>query len=301
MKIGVIGLGNIAQKAYLPVMLTQHPEVDWHLCTRNQEKLEQIGKQYRIDKLFTDLDEFTDSGIEGVFVHTPTATHYDVIKQFIHKGIHVYVDKPISEDLDQTKELLELAEEKNVLLMTGFNRRFAPMLDELKKMEDKQYVSVQKNRQGSSGRNTRFMIYDLFIHPLDTALYLLDGEVESIQSTIVGTKDNFQRAWVMIESKDTTVSVSVNTEAGANLEFMEVQSKNGTMRLENLDQLTTRIKNTDQTTRYSDWTPTLHKRGFEPIIQAFLDALKTKKSPVTPKSAWLSHKICEEMLKKEGY
>ena len=39
MKIGVIGLGDIAQKAYLPVMVEMQDEVEWHLCSRNGETL----------------------------------------------------------------------------------------------------------------------------------------------------------------------------------------------------------------------------------------------------------------------
>ena len=48
MKIGVIGLGNIAQKAYLPIMVEMQAEVEWHLCSRNKETLETVGKKIRI-------------------------------------------------------------------------------------------------------------------------------------------------------------------------------------------------------------------------------------------------------------
>ena len=43
MKIGIIGLGNISQKAYLPVMMAMDKEIEWHLFTRDQEKLAKIG------------------------------------------------------------------------------------------------------------------------------------------------------------------------------------------------------------------------------------------------------------------
>ena len=49
MKVGVIGLGDIARKAYLPVITTR--DVDIHLCSRDKTKLADIGRQYRISKL----------------------------------------------------------------------------------------------------------------------------------------------------------------------------------------------------------------------------------------------------------
>ena len=46
MKVGVIGIGNIAQKAYLPIMAEMRDIVEWHICFWNKETLEQVGKKY---------------------------------------------------------------------------------------------------------------------------------------------------------------------------------------------------------------------------------------------------------------
>ncbi|MDF5607525.1 NAD(P)-binding domain-containing protein, partial [Vibrio parahaemolyticus] len=50
MKIGIIGLGDIAQKAYLPV-ITQLPNIELVFCTRNPNTLESLAKQYRISEI----------------------------------------------------------------------------------------------------------------------------------------------------------------------------------------------------------------------------------------------------------
>jgi virulence factor len=55
MKFGVIGLGDIAQKAYLPVY-SGIKESEFHFYTRNQETLEAIGQQYRFANLHADLE-----------------------------------------------------------------------------------------------------------------------------------------------------------------------------------------------------------------------------------------------------
>ncbi len=152
MKIGIIGLGNISQKAYLPVMMAMDKEIEWHLFTRDQEKLAKIGKKYRITNLYSSVEDLLMSGIEAVFIHTATHIHEVLIRQCIEKGIHVYVDKPISENIDEVKALMDLAEEKNVLLVTGFNRRFAPMIQKVKEVPNKSMILVQKTKPNSSGR-----------------------------------------------------------------------------------------------------------------------------------------------------
>ena len=132
MKVGVIGIGNIAQKAYLPIMAEMRDTVEWHLCSRNKETLELVGMKYGFDRLYTDMDEWMDSGIEAAFVHVATAAHGKVIRSLLGRGISVYVDKPISDDLDEVKQLIKLADPKGLLLTAGFNRRFAPMVRRLK-------------------------------------------------------------------------------------------------------------------------------------------------------------------------
>ncbi|MDB1561678.1 hypothetical protein PGA94_02445 [Pediococcus pentosaceus] len=75
-KVGVIGLGNIAQKAYLPVYSELQDRFEWHLSSRNAEKLAHIQKQFGFQYGSTNSDELITEGVEAVFVHTllPTMT-----------------------------------------------------------------------------------------------------------------------------------------------------------------------------------------------------------------------------------
>src|SRR4051812_38485945 len=108
LKIGIIGLGDIAQKAYLPVLSTRDAEL--HLFTRNTDKLAEIGSRYRISNLHADLDSIISSGISAAFVHTATTSHEDIIRRLLTSGIHVYVDKPITYDYASAEDLTLLAE-----------------------------------------------------------------------------------------------------------------------------------------------------------------------------------------------
>ena len=94
LKIGVIGLGDIAQKAYLPILNKKELEV--HLYTRDQIKLQNLGAQYRFNNLHDSLDSLISSGIQAAFVHTATASHDDIVTRLLNSNIHVFVDKPIT-------------------------------------------------------------------------------------------------------------------------------------------------------------------------------------------------------------
>ena len=238
MKVGVIGIGNIAQKAYLPIMAEMRDTVEWHLCSRNKETLEQVGKKYGFGQLYTDMDEWMDSGIEAAFVHVATAAHATVIRSLLERGISVYVDKPISDDLDEVKQLIELADSKGLLLTAGFNRRFAPMIRRLKEIPGKNMIFIRKDRV-KLVEPVRHAVYDLFLHIADAALYLLDEEVLSVQSKIIEKDGNLKRIWVELETKSTSCFVSMNYEAGANQEVMEVQSPEGIVRVVDLTAMTT--------------------------------------------------------------
>lgn len=94
-----------------------------------------------------------EAKIDACFVHVATKVHGAVVRQLLQAGIHVFVDKPLSEELAEVKELQALAAAKNLRLMVGFNRRFAPYTEVLKIfLKNKQFLlkktaSIQREKQ----------------------------------------------------------------------------------------------------------------------------------------------------------
>src|SRR5688500_3836161 len=106
-KIGVIGLGDIAQRAYLPVLGMKAVEV--HLCSRDEVKLRNTGVKYRSSNLHKTLDSLIESNVKAAFVHTATVSHYEIVEKLLKHNIHVYVDKPITYDYTSAEKLVALA------------------------------------------------------------------------------------------------------------------------------------------------------------------------------------------------
>jgi len=185
MRAALIGLGDIAEKAYLPA-LAGRGGLELSLMTRDGAKLDRIGDAWRIARRFTDLDALISDGITAAFVHAATEAHAEIVERLLEAGVHVYVDKPLSDRLDDCERLVELAERRGRSLMVGFNRRFAPDYTALIE-RPRDLVVMQKHRTGplEAARRT---VFDDFIHVVDTLRFLAPGPVErtSVESKVEG-------------------------------------------------------------------------------------------------------------------
>ena len=174
LKIGVIGLGDIAQKGYLPV-LAALPGLELHLHTRTPATLDLIGDVYRLPHRHTSLDTLLDQGLDAAFVHAPTVVHPEIVTRLLEAGVPTYVDKPLAYELADSERLVRLAEEREVSLAVGFNRRFAPGYTQCAD-HPRELILMQKNRIGLP-EEPRAMILDDFIHVVDTLRFLVPGPV----------------------------------------------------------------------------------------------------------------------------
>lgn len=296
-KIGVIGLGNIAQKAYLPVMAALQDKFEWHLTTRNEAKGEMLEKKYGFKHFHQTLDELIAEKPLAVFVHTPTATHYEIIRQLLNAGINVYVDKPISEDISDVKELYKLAVAKKLLLTCGFNRRFAPFDQELKKITDKRTIISEKIRE-EAYQPAGYAIFDLMIHSVDTAVYLMDEPVKTVNNFLVTKDENLEQGYITLNGEKSQVQVITNMVGGSNLEQTTVQGLKTRQVVTNLNSLQTYQTGSVTQTSRPDWETTLVTRGFDPLIRAFLKAVSEGgENPVDPETSILSHQLCYDLVK----
>lgn len=295
LKIGIIGLGDIAQKAYLPILSSKNLEI--HLFTRNPQRLAQIGRQYRIENLHYSLDSILESGIKGAFVHTATESHETIIEKLLAHHIHVYVDKPITYDFASSKRLVDLAASRGLNLMVGFNRRYAPAYRELKQLENPNMIIIQKNRHSLPG-DVRTFVFDDFIHVIDTMRYLFTRPIKEV--LVRGMKRDgllFHIVLQLIAEDGSTAIGIMNRDSGSLEEKIEVFSAEEKKTVINMTELSTKRQKTEILSGTNDWESTLSKRGFENIIEDFLMALESDVKPqFCMHDALLTHEMCEEVV-----
>ncbi len=295
MKIGIIGLGDIATKAYLPIMARKDLEV--HLFTRNEANLKSVGRSYRFAHTHGSLEGLINSGIKAAFVHASTSSHREIVEILLENDIHVYVDKPVTYDFASTEKLVELARKKGRILMAGFNRRYAPSYVSLKHIKDINMIVMEKNRKLLPG-DVRTFVFDDFIHVIDTLLSLLPPSIEKISVSGRKTGNQLHHVVVQFHSTEGTTGIGImNRDSGTVEERLEVFSPDGKTCVANLTE-TTIFKDGDAITKsVGDWESTLYKRGFEQITEAFLTCVRRNESPADlHRDLLLTHKICEQVV-----
>lgn len=295
MKIGIIGLGNICEKAYLPV-ITAKEEVELVFCTRNKEKLDSLSKKYRINESVSSVDDLINMNIDAAFVHTATESHVEIIEKLLNNNIHVYVDKPISYNYEESLRICKLAKDVNKILMVGFNRRFAPMYSDLKNYGTPSVIKLEKNRVNSP-KSSEVFVLDDFIHVIDTLRFLMDDDIENI--IVNGLKKNelIYNLVVTMTNKNTTCIAMMNRDGGANEEELEYTSCGKKVIVRNLMNSKILINNMEENKTFKDWDSILYRRGFESIINEFINGVRLGVQPKpTIEDAIKTHKICDEIL-----
>ncbi|MGE7433166.1 Gfo/Idh/MocA family protein [Kitasatospora sp. NPDC001175] len=291
--VGVIGLGDIAQKAYLPV-LTALPGLDPRLMTRDRAKLDRLGDTYRVgpEHRFTDLGELIDSGLRAAFVHASTDQHVPIVEQLLKAGVDVYVDKPLDYHLDGARHLVDLAERTGRSLMVGFNRRHAPGCL-LAKERPRDLILLQKNREGLA-EAARTLVYDDFIHVVDTLRFLIPGEIEhfDVRSR---TRNGLVEHLVLTLSGDGFTALGLmNRASGSAEEVLEVSGGDSKRVVLNLAEV---IDHRGQPTvrRRGDWVSVARQRGIEQAVLAFLEAVRAGRT-VSARDALRTHELCERIV-----
>jgi virulence factor len=295
MRVAIIGLGNICQKAYLPY-ITSKEDLEIIFCTRNKEKLETLSKKYRVQEYYTNVDELLDKDIDAAFIHTETESHVSIIEKLLKNNINVYVDKPISYSYEESKRMCKLAKEVNKVLMVGFNRRFAPMYRNLLKYEKPSTIKVEKNRLFSP-KDFEVIVLDDFIHVIDTARFLLKDEIKSIDVNHFEKDNLLYNILVTLKTDSSTCITMMNRDSGYNEETLEYICPGNKLVVENLMSSKIYKDNKKETLEFKDWDRILYRRGFESIVEEFIKAVRENREPsISIDDALETHKLCDQIL-----
>lgn len=126
-RVSVIGVG--APWHHLPA-LSRLPGVALvGLCDVDEVRLQDAGRTYAVDALFTDYRAMLDrAGPQAVYVLPSVMRTVEVTTACLERGLHVFVEKPPGIRAEQTRELARLAAAGGIISMVGFNRRFHPLV-----------------------------------------------------------------------------------------------------------------------------------------------------------------------------
>jgi len=124
------------------------------------------------------------AAVDAVSIATPTSNHYDTARMAIEAGKHVFLEKPITETVEQARALNALAAERGVFVQVGHIERFNPAIVALDSLDIAPlFVESHRLAQFNPRGTDVAVVLDLMIHDIDIILSLVRSEVESIDAS----------------------------------------------------------------------------------------------------------------------
>ncbi len=107
------------------------------LCDLSPDQLGAAGTAHPQARTTADFEELlADPELDAVVIATPVVTHYELAKQALSAGKHVFVEKPQAQSSAEAEELAALAQERGLVLMPGYLLLYHPALHRLKELID---------------------------------------------------------------------------------------------------------------------------------------------------------------------
>jgi predicted dehydrogenase len=183
-KVGQAGLGEWGKN--LVRNFDELAELTW-LCDTSDELRERFAARHPRARTTEDFgDLLADDELKAVVIATPVPTHYELARRALEAGKHVFVEKPPAMRREEMVELLELARERDRVLMPGHLLLYHPGVRKLKQLVDSgelgEVLCVYGNRQNLGViRSHENALWSLGVHDLSVILWLIDEEpVETV-------------------------------------------------------------------------------------------------------------------------
>lgn len=182
LKAGLIGLGRMGQNHLRVLSMLNSVDLRFVFDT-DHETARRVGAAAGVAAVET-LEEGL-AEVDAVIIATPTSTHEEYIRRASEHVRNLFVEKPLTDRLDNSIAIAGLARERGLNIQVGFIERFNPAVDQMKRLLDRseQVVSVDFVRTNKlSSRITDVdVVTDLMIHDIDLALYL-NGKAKAVSA-----------------------------------------------------------------------------------------------------------------------
>jgi predicted dehydrogenase len=216
-RVAVIGVGHFGQ--YHASKLAEAKDVDFVAAVdRHVERAAVIAARHNV-KAMTDYRQLFGE-VDAVSIATPPASHYSIARDFLDQGVHVLVEKPITETVEDAQSLIDLSARRGRVLQVGHIERFSTVSLRMGEMV-KRPLFIQAQRVGTFKPRGEAVsvVFDLMIHDLDLILGLVRSPIEwvhAIGGPVVTSADDIANARIQFANgcvADLTVSrINFRTE-----------------------------------------------------------------------------------------
>lgn len=177
-KIGVVGAGHLGM-IHLKCL---QDVADFELVgfyDLDPERSKEVANELGVTA-FDSVDQLMNL-VDAVDIVTPTSSHYQLAKEAMGRGKHVFIEKPVTATVQEAKDLLELQNQKNCIAQVGHVERFNPAMLSIQHLNiDPRFIEVHRLANFNPRGTDVSVVLDLMIHDLDIILNLVPSKIKRI-------------------------------------------------------------------------------------------------------------------------
>ena len=182
LKIGVLGTGHLGKIHLKCIGLL--PEL-YNLVgffDPNELVAEKVSAQFGIQS-FQTIESLIDA-VDVVDIVAPTTLHFGLAEKAIKAGKHVFIEKPVTHNLESAKKLIELQQKHHVKIQVGHVERFNPALLAIEDLPlNPMFIEGHRLATFNPRGTDVSVVHDLMIHDLDVLLSLVDAEIKQVHAS----------------------------------------------------------------------------------------------------------------------
>ena len=181
LKIGVLGAGHLG-KIHLRLLNQSSKYELVGFYDPSKENAEKVSAEFG----YKSFDTISDliAAVDVVDIVTPTLSHYHCAVDAIKAGKHIFLEKPISNTVEEAEHIIELAKEYNVKGQVGHVERFNPAFKAVKdKIQNPMFIETHRLAEFNPRGTDVPVVLDLMIHDIDAILSVVKSTVKNIHAT----------------------------------------------------------------------------------------------------------------------
>lgn len=298
LRVGVIGIGRLGS-----IHTRVYKEIDRvelvGICDIDSKKFNSLAHQYAIPT-YTNHNELLDK-VDAISIAVPTYKHYEIAKDFINHGISVLIEKPITNNLEQAKELIKLAQKNKVILQVGHVERFNSAFVAIEGIvKNPRFIECHRLSPFPYRSLDIGVVLDVMIHDIDIILGLVKSSIKRVEAVGVPVLTPFEDI--------VNVHLTFKNGCVCNLTASRISE-------ESMRKIRIFLSDTYISLDYGEQVALLYKKEEgqiireplpiekeEPLkkeIESFIDCILLNKRPlVSGQEAYESLKLSDDILKK---
>ena len=181
LKAGVLGAGHLG-KIHLRLLKQSEKFELVGFYDADQENGKKVEAEFGY-KYFETIEQLIDA-VDVVDIVTPTLSHFDCARQAIKKGKHIFIEKPITNTVQEAEAIRTLVAEHGVKGQVGHVERFNPAFTAVKdQLDSPMFIEAHRLAEFNPRGTDVPVVLDLMIHDIDVILSVVKSKVKNVSAS----------------------------------------------------------------------------------------------------------------------